>query len=392
MAGERTYMLRFGELALKGRNQKYFVDDLVRIVKPRVAAIDGRIERGHKRLLLHTAAPEEAVRESLSTVFGIVGVSPIWRTRKDMDAIRAKAWKLMAPYASCGKTFAVKARRGVKEFPLKSPQIQSEVGAHLLAHGLDLEVNLKNPDLTLSIVIDPKQAWLHLETWPGLGGLPIRVRDKMVLLLSGGIDSPVAGHLMQKRGAWLNALYFHTPPYTVEAAKDKVIDLAQVLAEYQNKLHLHVVNFTNMMQSIRASCRADATVVLSRRFMMRAATRIIEKIGAKAIVTGESLGQVASQTIENIGTIGSVVDVPVLRPLIGLDKREIIDISRRMGAYDISIRPEQDCCTLFSPKEPMTKARGYEMEAEERRIDGAALLDEALELTETIELFPSCRQ
>ncbi|MDJ0837217.1 MAG: tRNA uracil 4-sulfurtransferase ThiI [Acidobacteriota bacterium] len=386
-----TYMLRFGELALKGKNQKLFVDDLIRIIKPRIKKIDGRVEKGHKRLLLHTDASPEDVREAMSTVFGIVGISPIWRTKADMAAIKEVAWTLLEPYKDSGKTFAIRAKRGVKNMPLTSPEIQRQVADHVLGNGLDLPVDLKHADLPLHISLDVKGAWLHLETWKCLGGLPVRPRDRMGLLISGGIDSPVAGNLMQKRGAWLTGIYFHTPPYTVEAAKDKVIELAEVLARYQNKLNLFVVNFTEVMQTIRAECAPAATVVLSRRMMMRAASRIMDRVRGKALITGECLGQVASQTIENIGVIEEGVPYPVLRPLISMDKREIITLSERMGAYDISIRPAQDCCALFSPKDPLTKARVSDMHEQEARLDIDGLIGRALDLTEIIELYPPCK-
>jgi len=378
------YMLRFGEMALKGRNRKLFVKDLIRILKPRIAPLGGRIEKGHKRLILHCEAEPERVREAFSTVFGLVGISPVWRTTHSMDAIKELCWELIEPFKNSGKSFAVRARRGLKNFPMTSPEIAREIGAHLLINEIGLPVNLSKPDLTLSVTMDVKSSWCFLETWPGLGGLPNRPREKHGLLLSGGIDSPVAGYQMQRRGATMTPIYFHTPPYTVEEAREKVLDLAEILARYQNGLDLHIVNFTAAMQAIRAECNSAATVVLSRRLMMRIASRIMRKERGKALITGENLGQVASQTIDNIAAVNEGVPYPILRPLISMDKLEIMAIARRIGSYDVSIRPAQDCCSLFSPKNPLTRAHIPKIHVEESFLDMEALVEEALELTEVV--------
>lgn len=382
------YLLRLGEVSLKKKNRDLFINDLVRGIKKRVAPINGRIEKRHKKLLLHCSAPPEQVRKALSTVFGISGISPIWRTSHNLDTIKAKAWAMMAPYANSGKTFGVAARRALKTYPLNSMQLSVEVAGHLLDQGLNLPVNLDKPDLPLGIMIELTETWLHLETWPGLCGLPVRSEDKYGLLLSGGIDSPVAGFLMQKRGAWLQAIYFHTPPYTVEKAKEKVIDLAQVNARYQGKLFLKIVNFTEIMQTLRAECHEAYTVVLGRRFMMRAASILTKRAGGKGLITGESLGQVASQTIENIDAVNQVASLPVLRPCIAMDKLEIVRVAEQIGTFEISIRPYIDCCSLFSPKEPVTRAKSYIIAAEEAKLDIEGLLERALASVEEIKITP----
>lgn len=383
-----AYLLRFGELALKGRNQKRFVDDLLRIVRPRLKHLDAKIERAHQKVFIKTQAPPEQVKAALSTVFGITGISPVWRTKSDMTAILELAEQLTTPHKGSGKTFAVRARRPNKHFPVKSMEIQFQVADHLFSNGLDLPVNLKNPDLMLSINVDTRETTVWMEKWPALGGLPVSRHNCHGLLLSGGIDSPVAGHLIQKRGGSLACLYFHTPPYTVEAAKEKVLDLAEILSRYQNRLTLYIVNFTEAMKTIRAECDDAYTVVLSRRLMMRVATRIFQRDGIKSIITGESLGQVASQTIENITAIGEGVPLPILRPLIGMDKLEIIEISQRINAFETSIKPAQDCCSLFSPKEPVTKANMKVVHGEERKIDLDALEENAVALVETVTFRP----
>ncbi|CAM2065940.1 putative tRNA sulfurtransferase [Sulfidibacter corallicola] len=381
-----AYVLRFGELALKGRNQDRFVDDLIKIVKPRVKHLGGKLEKRHKKVLLRTEAEPEDVRKALSTVFGLSGISPIWIVGHDIEVIKEKAWELMAPHCNSDKTFAVRGRRANKRYPMNSMDLQLELAGFLLDQGLDLKVDLKHPDLPLTVSIELKETWLYLDTWPGLGGLPVNGKTKHGLLLSGGIDSPVAGHLIQKRGGSIDAIYFHTPPFTVEAAREKVVDLANVLARYQNGLTLYVVNFTALMKTLRAECLDKYMVVLTRRFMMRVAVALLEKVNGQSIVTGESLGQVASQTIENITAINEGVPLPILRPLIGMDKTEIIRISEHMSAYPISIQPFEDCCSLFSPKEPVTRASLKVVHREERKLDIEALVAEAVEHTEALAI------
>lgn len=380
----KSYVLRFGELGLKGRNQDRFVDDLVKIVKPRIQHLDGKIEKRHKRVLVHTTAPPQQVRAALSTVFGLAGISPIYRIGHDLDEIKAAAWELMEPHKDSGKTFALRGRRPNKKYPMTSMDLQREIAGYVLDQGLNLKVDLTNPDIELGISVENKDTWLYLETWPGLGGLPICGKTTHGLLLSGGIDSPVAGNMIQKRGGRLEAVYFHTPPFTVEAAREKVEDLAEVLAQYQNGLVLHVVNCTNLMKTLRAQCDQRYTVILSRRFMMRIAVKLLTPSGGQSLVTGESLGQVASQTIENITAVNEGLPWPVLRPLIGMDKQEIITIARRIGTYDISIQPFEDCCSLFSPKNPVTKASLDIVHKEEAKLDADALIAEALTHTERV--------
>lgn len=383
-----TYLLRFGELALKGRNRNRFVDDLVKIIKPRIAPLNGKLQLLHKKVLLHCEAPAAEVRGALSRVFGLTSINPIWRLPHDLDALAALTWKLMEPFNGSGKSFAVRVRRSFKQFSLDSLAMQQNIAAHLFGKGLNLPVDLKNPELPLGITVDFREFWVYLEAWPALGGLPVCHRNIHGLLLSGGIDSPVAGHLIQKRGGSLAAVYFHTPPFTVEAAKEKVIELAQLLTEYQNHMTLFVVNFSETMKTLRACCDESYLVILARRMMMRVASRLMERIKGKSLVTGESLGQVASQTIENIAAINEGVPLPILRPLIGMDKQEIINISKRIGFYPVSIEPFQDCCSLFSPKKPATRAHPPYVKGQERLINVEELVAGALALTEEVALKP----
>ena len=381
-----AYLLRFGELALKGRNRDKFVDDLVKIVKPRIKPLGAVIQKRHKKIVIVTQAPPEAMRKALAHVFGVTGISPIWRVDHDFEGIARSAWELLKPHADSNKTFAIRARRPFKKYPLNSMELQLKLADYFWEQGLRLKVNLKKPQLELGLSIEHDATWLYLETWPGLGGLPVSRFNKHGLLLSGGIDSPVAGNMIQKRAGSLEAIYFHTPPFTVEAARDKVVDLAEVLARYQNNLTLHVVNFTQVMKTLRAQCQEKFMVVLSRRFMMRVATKIMQSRGGMSLITGESLGQVASQTIENIGAVNEGVPLPILRPLIGMDKQEIISIARRIGTYETSILPFDDCCSLFAPKEPATKANLKHLHHQENQLDIEAMVQQAVEDTEMIEI------
>lgn len=381
-----TYLIRLGEVALKKKNRGRFVDDLVQILKPRIASIRGRLEVRHKLLMLHSDAPSEEVRQVFQTVLGIASISPIWKCSLDFGEIQNLAWDLMKSYANQSYSFAVRAKRPNKKFPMTSPEVERQIADHLFTKGLGLGVDLSNPDITLGITIDHRETWMWTQSWPGLGGLPVSSFNRHGLLLSGGIDSPVAGHMIQRRGGSLVAIYFHTPPYTVPAAEEKVIDLAQVLSHFQNGLDLHIVNFTQAMQAIRSECDPKYTVVLSRRLMMRVASQILKNEGAKSIITGESLGQVASQTIENISVIGHNLPFPILRPLIGMDKLEIIARAKQLHSYQISIRPFDDCCSLFSPQNPITKAILPIAEAEESKIEMDALIKHSVEATQKITL------
>lgn len=381
-----TYLLRLGEVTLKKKNRSWFIKQLVKVIQPRIRDLDADLQVKHKKLLLKTEAPPEKVRDALSTVFGLVGISPILRVDLDMDTIKSTCLEIIRPYFGSNKTFAVKAKRVRKDYPMTSPEIQRELAGFLFENGLNLDVDLKHPDLCLSVSIEFTQCWISLETWPGLGGLPVTDRNRYGLLLSGGIDSPVAGNMIQRRGGYLEAIYFHTPPFTVESAKDKVIDLAEILARFQNGMKLHIVNFSEVMKTIKATCSEPYMVVLSRRFMIRVAERILRASHGHALVTGENLGQVASQTIENITVVNDVAALPILRPLIGLDKQDIITWARKMGSFETSIRPYQDCCSLFAPDEPVTRASSGSLLKEETALDVEAMVEQALAQTETMQL------
>lgn len=381
-----AYLLRFGEMAIKGRNHERYVDDLIRILKPRLAPLDGKVEKLHKKLLIRCDAPLDQVRAALSTVFGIVSISPIWRLPLDLESIKEKAWLLLKRFKRSNLKLAVKVKRANKNFPMKSNDISREIAIDLFRRGLELPVDLKNPDLPLGVIIDQSEVWIHLETWPGLAGLPVCEFNRYGLLLSGGIDSPVAGNMIQKRGGQLEIIYFDTPPYTTDGAREKVLALSELLAAYQNELVLHTVNMTQAMQSIRALADSAYTVLLSRRLMMRVAERLLES--CQALITGESLSQVASQSIENMMVVHQATQKLLIRPLVGLDKQEIIQRAEAIGSFEISKRPDQDCCSLFAPKNPVTRAKLEDVLEQEYRLPMEQLLEACLNSVQQTRIKP----
>lgn len=380
-----AYLLRFGEMAIKGRNHERYVDDLVKILKPRLIAIGGKIEKQHKKLLIRCDAEPQHVRDALRFVFGIVSVSPIWRVKSNFDAIETKAWSLVEPFKGSQHTFAVRVKRVNKRFAMTSSEIARKLAQGLYNRGFDLPVDLNQPTLPLGVVIASDETWIFMETWPGLSGLPICEHARYGLLLSGGIDSPVAGNMIQQRGGQLEVIYFDTPPYTTDGAREKVQELAELLARYQNRLTLHTVNMTQAMQTIRATAASAYTVILSRRLMLQVSERLVD---CQALVTGESLSQVASQTIENLAAVDHAARRPILRPLIGLDKQEIIHRAEALGSFAISKRPDQDCCSLFAPAKPITRAKLDDVLNEEAKFNLDHLIEASLQAVQTTQIIP----
>ena len=284
-------------------------------------------------------------------VFGIVYISPAISCENDMDKIKETALEVMKSRNYSGKTFKVETRRPNKAFPLKSPEVSREVGAHVLRNLENLKVDVHNPQIRLDVEIREK-AFIYCERVPGPGGLPLGCNGKAVLLLSGGIDSPVAAYMLMKRGVEVEPVYFHSFPFTSDRAKQKVIDLCKVLAGYSGGIRLHVVNFTEVLKQLSQNTPNEFLTILMRRMMVRISQQVAEKIGAKALVTGESLGQVASQTLEALSATNEVATIPIFRPLIGFDKVEIMDLAKKINTYDISIEPYADCCTVFVPEHP----------------------------------------
>lgn len=380
------YLVRIGEIALKKRNRKRFLQALQAGIALRTRDLHLEILPQHKKLLLRCAAPAELLRRRLASAFGIAGISPLWTCSHRLEDIQQLCWQLVQPHRGSARSFAVRARRIRKNLPFGSMDVERQVGADLLARGLGMQVNLKHPELEIQISLEYQNSWISLETWPGPGGLPQLGDSRHLLLLSGGIDSPLAGNLIQKRGGTLAAVHFHTPPYTVEAAREKAHDLAALLARFQGELTLFQIPITRFMKRVLADCQQRYAVVLSRRFMVALAGELARRHGIHSLVTGESLAQVASQTIQNMAVIEQGCELPILRPLIGFDKLEIVARAISLGSFPISTRPEQDCCSLFAPAEPVTKASLSLVQAMEAVLPMAELMEDALAEVETCHL------
>ena len=380
-----TLLVRYGEISLKGNNRPYFENRLLANMRQALSDLPPRrMEKTFGRVFVELLDDLEAVSRRLKRVFGIVSMSPVLTTSLDMDAIAPAALAVLND--TPGKTFKVQAQRPNKRFPLTSPEINRQLGAYLLKHSQGQQVDVHHPDRLVQVEIREKEAYVFSRTIPGPGGLPVGVTGRGVLLISGGIDSPVAGYLGLKRGLELTGLHFYSFPFTSERSKEKVIDLCRVLASYSGSFRLVIAPFTEIQKSIRQNCPQEFYVTIMRRMMFRIAQAVAANEKALALVTGESLGQVASQTLQSIAVINKVVDLPVLRPLVAWDKNEIIELSRRMGAYEISIRPYDDCCTLFVPRHPATKPPLGRVEAAEKKLAIEELMADCLANLETITI------
>lgn len=379
---------RYGELFLKGANRGRFEQLLLDNVR-RVLPAEARLERAQGRLFVD--GPASALSElpaQLQRVFGLSSVSPAHAVPADVDAIAARALELVRDrIAASGAppSFKIACRRADKRFPLGSVEVNRIVGARVV-DATGLRVDLTDPALEVGVEIGPRRSFLFLERLPGAGGLPVGASGRVALLLSGGIDSPVAGNQMQKRGCRLYPIHFHSFPYTGERSLDKVRQLGALLAPAQGGIRLTVVPFTAVQLAIRDSCPPELAVVLYRRMMMRIASQIARCHGCAALTTGESLGQVASQTLENLACIEDAAQLPVLRPLLTHDKAETIALARRVGTYQLSIAPYEDCCSLFVPRHPATRARVEHVVRAERALDVDALARQAVGDAEQVEL------
>lgn len=380
---------RIGEISLKGKNRSDFEKRLLENMRRAVNEIgDTKISRGGGRMLVHLNGAEyREVIDKLRWVPGIVSLSPIITTSQELSEIKQAAVDLLQKVATKDTTFKVEARRANKSFPLTSPELAKELGGHLLRNIPNLRVDVHEPELTLTCEVREADTYLYVEVIPGPGGLPIGSSGKAMLLLSGGIDSPVAGWMAMKRGVEIEAIHFHSFPFTSERSRKKVEDLSEILAQYGGRVRLHVVYFTEIQKAIRQHCPDELSITVMRRFMLRIADRIAAQRNILALVTGESLGQVASQTLESMFAINHVTNMPVLRPLVAMDKVDIIKIAKDLGTYETSILPYEDCCTIFTPKAPRTRPRLEEAVRAEKDLDIEQLIQEAIEKTEMINYY-----
>jgi thiamine biosynthesis protein ThiI len=381
-------LVRYGELGLKGKNKSQFINRLVINIKRSLRDLATReVKFTWGRIWVPVINDLEQTVQKLQRVFGIYSISPVIKTDKTLEAIQEAALKVLHDSLPQGGTFKVETRRSDKTFPLKSPDISKTIGAYLFRNSPDIyKAEMYHPQHTINVEIRDEGAFVFGRVIPGAKGLPVGSGGKAVLLISGGIDSPVAGWMALKRGVTFEAIHFQSFPFTSERAKEKVLDLCRVLAGWGGTIQLHVVHFTEIQKAIRQGCREEYGITIMRRMMFRIAERIAKKRKAYAIYTGESVGQVASQTLESMFTINNVTNVPVLRPLVGMDKEEIIKIAEKIGTFEISIRPYEDCCTIFLPDYPKIRPRLEEAEGMEANLDIEGLINEALEKTEILKI------
>lgn len=389
---EKMILVRYGEIHLKGLNKPFFEKLLLDAIRRALKPFEGaQAQKGDGRYYVRGVRDEDfdAALAALGRVFGVHSISPAVEVEKTVDAIAAEAVEQTRGYLArnglASATFKVESKRSDKRFPLNSMQLSAEIGGRLLQSVPGLRVDVHKPALTVHVEVR-ENAFVYVDILPGQGGMPIGSSGKAVLLLSGGIDSPVAGHMIAKRGVVLEAVHFESFPYTSERAREKVISLARILARYTGEVRLHLVHFTDIQMEIYEKCPPEQLTILMRRFMMKIAERIARAGGAQALVTGESIGQVASQTVSSLVVTNAAVELPVFRPLIGMDKIEIIERAKALDTYETSILPYEDCCTVFVPKHPSTRPVLERIVESERLLDGEALITAALERTQVMEV------
>lgn len=383
---QEIILVKYGEMALKGLNKSTFENVLVKNIKRRIKSL-GRFEITRAQSTIYIKPLEdcadvnEAV-ERLKKVFGIAALCKAAVCEKNFESIKDTALNYLSECLSYAKTFKVTAKRADKSFPMKSPEICRELGGILLSEFNHLKVDVNNPEITVTVEIRDTNAYIHAENIKGAGGLPVGTSGKAMLLLSGGIDSPVAGYMLAKRGVHISAVHYVSPPYTSERARLKVEQLCEKLTGYCGSIAFFCVPFTETQEEIRNNCPEEFFTIIMRRLMMEIAQRICEKEECLALVTGESVGQVASQTMNAIACTDAVCKIPVFRPLIGMDKTEIIEIARKIDTFDISIQPYEDCCTVFTPRHPKVRPLLADVENAQNNFDFSALIDKAVSDTE----------
>lgn len=376
-------LVKNGELVLKGLNRTTFEDILIKNMKKALKQIgEFTYKKSQSTIVVESVDDDvdldDAV-DAISRVFGIVALSRAAVAEKDLDDIMAITVDYLREELSDAKTFKVNAKRSDKKFPYKSPEICRELGGHILKNFNHLKVDVHNPDITVTVEVRDNYAFVRGNNIKGAGGMPVGTSGRGAVLISGGIDSPVAAYMMAKRGIELVSVHFASPPYTTELAEIKVIELLKKVARYSGPITTYIVGFTKIQEEIREKCPEEYFTIIMRRFMMRISQLLAEKQDCHALITGESVGQVASQTMYAIGCTDAVCKMPVFRPCIGMDKDEIITISRKIDTFETSIQPYEDCCTVFTPKHPKTKPKVEEIELAEQALDADALIADALQ-------------
>lgn len=383
-------LLKYGEISLKGLNRPMFEKQLLANVAKALAPLGKfSIRKSQSTVYVEPLGDDidmQVATERLSKVFGIVNICPAAKCQKTIEDIERTTLECLSQIDLNGKTFKVEAKREDKQFPMNSPQLCRHMGAVILKNTEGLSVDVHNPDILVQIEIR-KEAFIFTQKVSGAGGMPVGTAGRAALLLSGGIDSPVAGWMISKRGVVLDAVHFHSHPYTSDRAKEKVIELAKIMTQYTGPIRLHIVPFTDIQLDIIDKCPKNYLTIIMRRLMMRIAEKIARESGAMALITGESIGQVASQTMESLVVTDNAVDMPVFRPCIGMDKEEIVTISKKIDTYETSILPYEDCCTIFVPKHPKTKPSISEIqEAEKLLTDPEGMMKKAIQDREIIDL------
>lgn len=393
MNERQIFIVRCGEVALKGQNKPYFERMLVERIKRLLKKFGGIQVKRNGGLIFVYADKDldgEAVIKEIGKVFGIASISPAVEVESSMEAIREAAGRYMDRLIleKGVKTFKVDAKRADKSFPVQSPQIARQVGGAVLKHCKVLKVNVHDPDVYLFVDVRKDVSYLYQQKIPGFGGLPLGSNGKGLILLSGGIDSPVAAWMMARRGMAIEALHFHSYPYTSQRAQAKVEDLAAKLAVYCSRFVMHTINLLPVQEEIVENCPEEEMTILVRRFMMKIAQRVAQEKGCQMLITGESLGQVASQTSDALVVTDAAVSMPVMRPLIAMDKVDIMEIAREIDTFETSIQPYEDCCTVFLPKHPVTRPKLANILRSESKLQVEALVDAAVDSMESQDIYP----
>ncbi len=391
-----SFLIKYGEIGVKGSNRYLFEDALVRQIKYALQSAEGtfRVTKTNGRIYVDAESafdPDEVI-EALKKVFGILWICPVYRVPDEgFSKLQEEVNRFIdGTYQEKNFTFKVESRRTRKNYPLDSQEMNREIGASVLDTFPTLKVDVHKPDVLLRVEVREHYVNIYAKEIPGPGGMPLGTAGRAMLLLSGGIDSPVAGWMIAKRGVTLDATYFHAPPYTSERAKQKVVDLAKLISRYTGPIRLHVINFTGIQMAIYDKCPHDELTIIMRRYMMKIAEAIGKKNGAMGLITGESIGQVASQTMQSLYCTNEVCTLPVYRPLVAFDKQDIVNLSQQIGTYDTSIEPYEDCCTIFVAKHPVTKPDLDRIKRSEKALNDVieGLMREALETDEEILCTP----